>query len=105
THNLRSVAVTTLNPTTDQRVDISINAYVVYDPTGASSYTSTTDTSLPSTFSDGNRMMFATLYILSGIIEKELLLEVAINSEDDVNIYTATTVTETNKGFDVVARA
>lgn len=98
-HALRSVAVTTINPLINPNVNIAINGYVVYDPTHCSPYVGD-DTTLPSTFPQGNRMMFATLYVNSEIINRRLLLDMTAN-----NGYTASTVTETSKGINIVVHA
>lgn len=103
THTLRSVALVNLNPTLNPLVDIAINAYVVYDPTGCIPHVpSGVELSKPSTFLSGNRMMFNTIYIEpTDILNRKLVLTIDASPE----AYSAENVTDTDRGFNIVATA
>ena len=104
THTPRSVAVVKLNPTSNPIVEISINSYVVYDPTSCDPYPLISANLLtkPTTFPEGNRMVFDTLYVLpTDIQNRELVLDIAVAPEG----YTAEEVTETNRGINITATA
>lgn len=104
THTLRSVAIVKLNPMTNSLVDIVINGYVVYDPTHCTPYALTGAGILtkPTTFPQGNRMMFDTLYVKPPLIQnRELVLEIDVTP----SCYTAESVTETIRGVNVKASA
>jgi hypothetical protein len=94
-HNLRSVAITKLNPLVNPNVNISINGYVIYDPTNCTPYGS--EPKVPFK----NRMMFATLYINSSILNRELLLTMTMPEGG----YTANLVTETDRGINIILNA
>ena len=103
THNLRCVGIVKLNPVANPTVNIAINGYVVYDPTNALPYTGGTYTGTspyPTTFTEGNRMMFATLYVNSPILNRELVLTM-----ETANNYTTLDVTETDRGISVLVNA
>jgi len=94
THSLRSVAIVKILPSKNIEILPTINGYVEYNPTAVSS----------------GRMMFATLYLPTGTKRKELLL--TLSTASDIltnkslgNAYTAETVIETIKGFDIKAFA
>lgn len=99
-HSLRSVAIVQLNPIINSKVNIAINGYVVYDPTGCEpySYDFGYSSSKPISFSNGNRMMFSSLYINSQIIDRRLVLELSAS-----NGYTARSSTDTERGIDIVS--
>ncbi len=107
THQLRSVAITKLNPMVNPNVQIAINGYVFYDPTGgAIPYDESVDTPVPRsiTLSNGtvvNRMMFNTLTIYSKLKNRELLLTMEVNG----NPFTAIKVTETQRAINIVVSA
>jgi len=102
THNLRSVAITTLNPMTDGTLEVAINGYVVYDPTSCNPYVPDHTTPHPSVFSDGNRMMFSTLYLDGTVRDKEIILTL---TPDSLTQFTAEDRLDTDKGFNIVAYA
>jgi hypothetical protein len=99
-HSLRSVAITRINPLVNSNVDIAINGYVVYDPTNCTPYQNDYGSPLPSTFSKGNRMMFATLYDNSKVQNRTLLLSMTAGHG-----YTAESVTGTDRGINIVVSA
>jgi hypothetical protein len=116
-HDLRCVAVTQLKPTDDISTDLVVNGYVTYDPTNAEPYGSE-----PSVEGQ-NRKMFTTLALPSGsILEKELVIQVEIGDDLDTGtpnyildfetdvgtaptFYTASSITDTIRGFDVRVKA
>ena len=120
THNLRSVAVTNLLPTTNTYDNFVVNAYTVYDPTNCEPYDGggIEYTPLPT---DGNRLMFATLNLDGGeATQPKLEIELftggdlssspALPSNVGSKTYVATyyaseTPGETVKGFDFAAHA
>jgi hypothetical protein len=65
-HTLQSVAITQIQPTTNRTDDISINAYVPYDPTGASPQSCFDPSYYP--YPEGNnRLMYDTLTLPIGL--------------------------------------
>ena len=127
-HTLRSVAVVELQPTKNTDIDITVNAYVNYDPTNCNPYTPRTATDLVLT---GNRIMFSTLTIprlrtrklLSGIgIGKDYVDALAsansmISFKECVAtggvcktnppplLWAAENPTDTDKGFDILFKS
>ena len=121
THTLRSVAITTLQPTTNQNMDISINAYVPYDPTGA--LPNPSNTSYYPYPAGINRLMYDTL-IIPLEVPTSPILTLAVETKnqfdpltDNVPItntvqslvapvyYASESAGDTTKGFDVRAYA
>lgn len=102
THTPRSVAIVNLLPTTNPIVDITINAYVIYDPTGCDPYASSGNLIYPVTTLAGNRLMFNSLNI-NPIYVKDRVLELTVVAP--AGNYTAEDVTDTNKGFNITAVA
>lgn len=108
THQLRSVAITQLNPLTDPNVNIAINGYVIYDPTGSTGGgyggQPLNNQEAYGDGSQGKRMMFSTLFLFSQVRERKLI--VSLDTEKNYgNVYTARTVTETEKAFNLIASA
>ena len=111
-NNLRSVVVTTLKPTADTVTDLVVNGYVIFDPTNCFPYSG--ESSVPGK----NRMMFSTLR-LNGSALYSSTLEIRLETGSDLSIgdprpsesgyipsyYTARTVTQTARGFDIRAFA
>lgn len=125
-HELRSVAITQLNPTTNTGLAITINGYVVYDPTNATPYKNGVSAYYLPTLPSGNRMMFSSLKIL-GYTPSQPELQIIIESGRNLHLYptekfilpeftnnknpngpsyfTALNPTETSMGFDIRAIA
>jgi hypothetical protein len=101
---LRSVAIVKLNSIIDPDVKITINGMVVYDPTHANIINNglpPNGSPYPYSFPNGNRMMFTTLSIDGKIKDRGLLL--SISAPDSA--YTSRTITDTDKGFNIVLNA
>jgi len=93
-HRLRSVAITTLNPTVYPE-DFVVNAYVVYDPTGCIPYSGS---SLhPTTFAKGNRMMFSTVRFENKLVPRKLVVEFDFPS----TAYVAQDVSDDRRAIDL----
>lgn len=120
-HGLRCVAMTTINPTSNIDTDFVINGTVIYDPTNSLPYRD------EPTNPEGNRKMFATLRLPAGTeLAKRLVSKVELGNDLDnstpiftldytdqensesvgsndasATFYTADSIEETIKGFDV----
>lgn len=125
THELRSVAITTLNAMTNLNVNITINATVKYDPTNAGLAPASNVTvqvfkgELPSgviqpvavasrSFYDddnpeGNRLMFASLFLNSQVSDRSFIF--SLTSEQGFTVYTAERVIDTSRGFNFTVEA
>jgi Mg-chelatase subunit ChlD len=117
-HELRCVALTTINPTNNINTDFVVNGTVIYDPTNAEPYRE------EPVNPEGNRKMFSTLRVPAGSeTAKRLVSRVELGNdldngdptfildyESDVStceadtsatFYTASSIDETIKGFDI----
>jgi len=101
-HALRSVAITELKPMSNIQLDININAYVIYDPTGCTSSFSSTPPGGPPLYSpNGNRLMFATLKFPSTMVVGYRNPRLLVNIESPNDLYTASNVLDITKCMNV----
>lgn len=122
THTVRCVAITKLNPTTNTGLALTVNGYVVYDPTVATPHDlGLTPYYFPS-LPEGNRIMFNSLKIL-GYTPSQPTLTLFLETGRDLHLnyseratipeasdsvspslpsyFTAETPIQTSRGFDI----
>lgn len=112
THELRCVAVTTIQPTANTGLNMAVIGRVDYDPTNCDAYTGPIAYAGPASISTGNRMMFSSVSIpgylpTSSRLVVDLTLETSTNASSSTSptLYAARTPGETARGFNIKAHA
>jgi hypothetical protein len=85
-HNLRCVAITQINPTTNKGLKLYVNGYVMYDPTNCLPHEMGTNPSYFPMLPEGNRIAFTTLSV-EGYEPSQPLLEIEITTGRDLHLY------------------
>ncbi len=113
THKLRSVAVTTLLPTTSKKINIGVIGIAEYDPTFADPYPLQPFGVGKRYPMNGNRMMFDSVTFLgsdASISSPKLVLDLSTDSPPldptkSSTYYSSEFLHETEKGFNISAHA